>query len=66
MQIQFAYQAYTLTPSKELLKILLELLSERNKLKEAAYKGNTKLTFPGFPHIFHLKGADPTWAFLTN
>ena len=64
MQIQFAYQAYTLTPSKELLKILLELLSERNKLKETAYKGNTKLTFPGFPHIFYLNA--PANAFPTN
>ena len=64
MQIQFTYQAYTLNPSKELLKILLGLLKERENLQNTAYKGSTKLTFPGFPHIFYLNA--PAQAFPTN
>ncbi len=64
MQIQFAYQAYTLTPSKELLKIVLKLLDERALIGKQAFKGSKKLTFPGFPHIFHL--GVPANKFATN
>ena len=54
MQIQFAYQAYTLNPSKELLNIILDKLDERAVFGKTAYKGSNRLTFPGFPHVYYL------------
>lgn len=64
MQIQFAFQAYTLTPSKELLNIILKLLDERAVIGKHSFKGNKKLPFPGFPHVYHL--GLPAGKFATN
>jgi hypothetical protein len=54
MQIQFAYQAYQLTYSKDILKVILDLLDKRADIEKQSFKGNKQLTFPNFPHIYHL------------
>jgi hypothetical protein len=61
MKIQFFYNAYTLTPSYELLANLLQLLDERNQIYASSYdengRGKSFTDYPAVP-LFGIPKAD--------
>ena len=64
MQIQFAYMAYSLSPSRALLDELLKLLDKREEIRKAVYDGKKHRLLPGFPHV-RMLNAEPE-VFPTN